>query len=73
LISFAVAAGLLLLATRAPIWLLWAGLTFAIGGGSWAHADVIVQDRPVLRAGRWTGAACIAVFVLTFVPIPFLR
>ncbi len=72
-ISFVVAAGLLVLAPRAPIWFVWVGLTFAIGGGSWAHADVIVRDRGVLRAGRWTGLACFVVFVLTFVPIPFIR
>jgi membrane-associated protease RseP (regulator of RpoE activity) len=72
LVAFGVAAALLFLAPRAPIWFLWVGLTFAIGGGSWAHADVIVQDRAVMRAGRWTGIACIVVFVLTFVPIPFI-
>jgi hypothetical protein len=72
-ISFAIAAGLLVLAPRAPLWFLWVALTFAIGGGSWAHADVIVRDRPVMRAGRWTGIACVVVFVLTFVPIPFLH
>jgi hypothetical protein len=72
LISYFVVAGLLILAQGAPIWYLWVGLTFAIGGGSWAHPDVIVPNRPVMRAGRWTGIACLVVFALTFVPIPFL-
>lgn len=73
LLSLLVVAGLLLLATQAQIWLLWAVLTFAIGGGSWAHADVLVPERAVLRRGRWTGSAAVAVFALTFVPIPFIR
>lgn len=72
IISYLVVAGLLLLAQRAPMWYLWVGLTFAIGGGSWNHPDVIALNRPVLRAGRWTGIACVVVFVLTFVPIPFI-
>ena len=71
-ISYFVVAGLLILAQGAPMWYLWVGLTFAIGGGSWAHPDVIVPNRPVMRAGRWTGIACLVVFALTFVPIPFL-
>ena len=64
---------LLLLAQRAPMWYLWVALTFAIGGGRWTHPAVVLPERPVLSAGRWTGAACIVVFLLTFVPIPFLR
>jgi membrane-associated protease RseP (regulator of RpoE activity) len=70
-LAMAVAAGLLLLGTRAPMWYLWAGLTFAIGGGRWGHPAVLVPDRGVLRYGRLVGLGCIIVFVLTFVPIPF--
>ena len=70
-IAIAVAAGLLLLGTRAPMWFLWAGLTFLIGGGKWSHPEVVIPDRPVLRGGRLTGVACIVVFALTFVPMPF--
>ena len=71
-IAMACAVGLVILGTRAPMWYLWAGLTFAIGGGRWSHPAVVIPDRPVLRAGRLTGIACVVVFVLTFVPIPFL-
>ena len=71
-IGMACAAGLVALGTQAPMWYLWAALTFAIGGGRWTHPAVVIPDRPVLRAGRLTGLACVAVFALTFVPVPFL-
>lgn len=66
-------AMLLVLAQRAPMWYLWVVLTFAIGGGRWTHPEVVLPERPVLAAGRWTGFFCIVVFLLTFVPVPFLR
>lgn len=72
-ISFLVVAALLVLGNSAPVWWLWVALTFVIGGGKWAHPSVIVPDRPVLRRGRIVGWACIVVFVLTFVPVPFSR
>jgi membrane-associated protease RseP (regulator of RpoE activity) len=71
LIAMVVAVRLLLLGTRAPMWFLWAGLTFAIGGGKWSHPAVVIPDRSVSRGGRLTGLACLVVFMLTFVPIPF--
>ena len=71
-IGLAAAAVLLVLAQRAPMWYLWVGLTFVIGGGKWAHPAVVIPDRPVLRYGRLMGLACLVVFVLTFVPVPFL-
>jgi hypothetical protein len=71
LISFVAALGLIWLGRSAPVWWIWAALTFAIGGGRWAHPSVVLPGRPVLRAGRWTGYACILVFILTFVPVPF--
>ena len=71
-IAMAVAAGLVYLGTRgAPMWYIWAALTFVIGGGKWSHPEVVVTDRPVLRAGVITGLACLAVLVLTFVLVPF--
>ena len=71
-IAMAVAAGLVYLGTRgAPMWYLWAALTFAIGGGKWSHPAVVIPERPVLLGGRLIGLACVAVFVLTFVPVPF--
>ena len=70
-IATAVAVALLVLGTRFPMWFGWVALTFAIGGGKWAHPPVVIPDRPVLRKGRLTGIACIVVFALTFVPMPF--
>lgn len=63
--------GLVLLAQAAPMWYLWVALTFIIGGGRWTHPAVVIPDRPVLRRGQLTGAACVLVFILTFVPYPF--
>ena len=71
-IAMAVAGGLVYLGTRgAPMWYIWAALTFAIGGGKWSHPEVVVPDRTVQRAGMITGLACLVVFVLTFVLVPF--
>ncbi len=72
-ISFLVVVALLVLGNSAPVWWLWVALTFVIGGGKWAHPSVILPDRPVLRRGRIVGWACIVVFILTFVPVPFSR
>lgn len=70
-VSFLAALGLIWLGQFAPMWWVWAALTLAIGGGKWSHPSVVLPDRPVLFRGRLTGAACILVFVLTFVPVPF--
>jgi hypothetical protein len=70
-VALAAVVGLLVLAPRAPMWYLWVVLSFVIGRGGWSHPAVVAPGRPVTRKGRWTGAACVAVFVLTFVPIPF--
>ncbi|HET9134431.1 MAG TPA: site-2 protease family protein [Gemmatimonadales bacterium] len=71
MLSLLVVAVLLVLARQAPVWYLWIGLTFVIGGGRWAHEAVVVPERPVLRAGRWLGWCCLVIFALTFVPVPF--
>lgn len=71
-IAIACAAGLVVLGTRAPMWYVWAALTLAIGGGRWSHPAVVIPERPVLFSGRLIGLACVVVFALTFVPIPFL-
>ncbi|HEY4099495.1 MAG TPA: site-2 protease family protein [Gemmatimonadales bacterium] len=70
-VAIVVAAALVVLGTRAPMWYLWAGLTFVIGGGRWSHPDVVIPSRPVTRYGRWIALASLAVLILTFVPVPF--
>ena len=63
---------LLYLAQYSPSWLIWVVMALAIGGGRWAHPAVVVPERPVPAARRWIGWACVAVFIVTFVPRPFL-
>lgn len=70
-LGIAAAIALLVLGARAPLWYLWVGLTFAIGGGRWSHPDVVIPGRQVLPGGYLIGAASVVVFLLTFVPIPF--
>ncbi|MES2304348.1 MAG: site-2 protease family protein [Gemmatimonadota bacterium] len=71
-VAMVAALALLYLAQRAPLWYMWVALTFAIGGGRWTHPDVVLPERHVLRGGYLLGLACVVVFVLTFVPVPFL-
>ncbi len=59
------------LGRQAPVWWIWAALSFAIGRGSWSHPAVVVPGRPVLRQGALVGLACLLVFALTFIPVPF--
>ena len=64
--------GLLVLAQQSPSWYVWVAMTFLIGGGRWCHPSVVVPERPVPRSRGWVGALCVVVFLLTFVPIPFV-
>ena len=52
---------------------LFVGWVFLIGGGRWTHPSVVIPERPVPPGRRWVGLACVAVFLLTFVPVPFAR
>jgi len=70
-VAGAAVLGLLVLAQRSPHWYIWVILTFLIGGGRWTHPAVVVPDRPVPPSRRWIGMASVAVFALTFLPVPF--
>ncbi|HEX2080683.1 MAG TPA: site-2 protease family protein [Longimicrobium sp.] len=62
---------LLALATRWTGWLVWAVLVLVIGRGRLLHPPVI---DPEFRLGGWRRAlawACILIFFLTLVPVPF--
>ncbi len=72
LVALVAVAGLLLLGRQAPLWWVWAALTFVIGRGGWSHPPVMVAGRPVRRRGWLVAAACLVVLVVTFVPVPFL-
>jgi membrane-associated protease RseP (regulator of RpoE activity) len=71
-VAGAAVIGLLLLAQRSPHWYVWVVLTFLIGGGRWTHPAVVMPDRAVPASRRWIGIASVAVFVLTFLPVPFV-
>jgi hypothetical protein len=51
-------------------WWLWAGIALLLGRGRVAHPPVLDPDfrlNPVRRAVGW---ACVAILVITFVPVP---
>lgn len=62
---------LLWLAQQSPNWYIWVVFAFIVGGGRISHPPVLVPDRPIPRSRWLVGLACLAVFALTFVPIPF--
>ncbi len=64
--------GLLYLAQFAWMWYIWVAATFLIGRGRWSHPSVVVPGQSVPASRRWIGLACVVVFVVTFVPVPFL-
>ena len=72
LVAGAGVIGLLVLAQYSPSWYLWVALTFLIGGGRWSHPSVLVPLRPVPPSRRIVGLLSVAIFVVTFVPIPFV-
>jgi Zn-dependent protease len=51
-------------------WWFWAGVILVIGRGSTRHPAVFDASLPVDERRRWLGWACVAIFLLTFVPIP---
>jgi membrane-associated protease RseP (regulator of RpoE activity) len=63
--------GLLWLAQRSPNWIVWVIFAFMVGGGRIGHPSVMVPHRSIPRSRWLVGLACVVVFVLTFVPIPF--
>jgi hypothetical protein len=63
--------GLLYLAQFSWNWYVWVALALLIGGGRWAHPPVAIPGRSIPPNRAWVGVACVAVFVATFVPIPF--
>ncbi len=52
-------------------WWIWAVLTLLLGRGRLAHPSVLDRVRPVPSSRRWLGWATVALFVLTFTPVPF--
>jgi membrane-associated protease RseP (regulator of RpoE activity) len=63
--------GLLVLAQYSWNWYVWVAFALLVGGGGWTHPSVIDPTRSVQGSRRHVGGLAIAVFALTFVPIPF--
>jgi len=51
-------------------WWLWGGLILFLGRGSLRHPSVFDPEPPVGGLRRVLGWSCVAIFLLTFVPIP---
>lgn len=71
IVAGATVVGLLALAQQSPHWYIWVVLTFLIGGGRWTHPSVLVPHRAVPPSRRLIGLGSVAVFAITFVPVPF--
>jgi hypothetical protein len=54
-----------------PGWWVWAALILLLGRGSIRHPAVFDAQYPLDRRRRAAGWACVAIFVLTFVVVPF--
>ena len=52
-------------------WWFWAAVILIVGRGTIRHPTVFDPSYPVVGRRRWMGWACIAIFVVTFIPIPF--
>lgn len=70
-VGFATVLGLLVLAQRSPSWYVWVAIAFFMGGGGWSHPAVVAPEWPVPASRRIVGWICIALFLLTFIPVPF--
>jgi hypothetical protein len=70
-VGFVTLLALLLLAQLSWNWYVWVAVALFIGGGGWAHPSVLAPARSVPPGRRWVGWLAVAVFVVTFVPVPF--
>lgn len=71
-VGFLTIVALVLLAQLQWSWYVWVVLALLVGGGRWTHPSVMAPGRAVPRSRFLVGWLCIAVFVLTFVPVPFV-
>ncbi|MDH3495487.1 MAG: site-2 protease family protein [Gemmatimonadota bacterium] len=62
--------GLLVLGRWYWPWWIWAALTLVLGGGRLAHPRVLERMRPLPLSRVPIGLASIALFAITFAPIP---
>jgi Zn-dependent protease len=52
-------------------WYIWAGLVLAVSRGRLDHPTVLEASRPLPRSRRLLAWAALALFLLTFMPVPF--
>ena len=52
-------------------WLVWAGLVLVLSRGRLDHPTVLDAYRPLPKSRRWPAWAALALFLLTFAPVPF--
>lgn len=52
-------------------WFIWAGLVLAVSRGRLDHPTVLEASRPLPRSRRLLAWAALALFLLTFMPVPF--
>ena len=53
-------------------WYVWVAVALFVGRGGWTHPSVLAPGRPVPRGRRWIGWVSVGVFIVTFVPVPFM-
>lgn len=51
-------------------WLFWGVLVLVLSRGRLGHPPVLVPERSLPRSRRWLAWAALAMFVLTFTPVP---
>jgi membrane-associated protease RseP (regulator of RpoE activity) len=52
-------------------WLVWGAIVLALSRGRLTHPPVLDAVRPMPRSRRWLAVAMLALFALTFAPVPF--
>lgn len=52
-------------------WYVWAGLVLAVSRGRLDHPTVLEAGRPLPRSRRLLAWAALALFLITFMPVPF--
>lgn len=71
IVGFLTILGLVYLGQYSWSWYVWVAFALFVGGGRWTHPSVIAPGRSVPASRRWIGLACVVVFAVTFVPVPF--
>ncbi|MCU0620752.1 MAG: hypothetical protein MUC69_04530 [Gemmatimonadales bacterium] len=71
MVGLATVVALFALAQRSPSWYVWVLIALFLGGGGWSHPAVVAPEWPVPASRKLIGWICVALFALTFIPVPF--